>query len=146
MMADRTRNKRRSTLELPIAPMIDVVFLLLIYFIVSSTLKPQETDIAFSLPGTVIQSEPLEFADEPIVQINEQGSAILNDFVFDSPDDKVYQQLAATLSRYHQASRSNLSQSRVTLAPYDRAPHQAVVKVMDACALAGIEIVTFATD
>jgi len=142
----RSTNKRRSELELPIAPMIDVVFLLLIYFIVSSTIQPQETDIAFSLPGTVAQSSPIEFPDEPIIRITERGAAVLNELVFDSAGVAVHRELAAALSRYHQASKANLARSRVTLAPEDATPHQAIVKVMDACALAGIEIVSFATE
>ncbi len=40
----------------PIAPMIDVVFLLLIYFMVASTLEQQEADLSFQLPGTVEQT------------------------------------------------------------------------------------------
>ena len=40
----------------PIAPMIDVVFLLLIYFMVASTMEQQEADLSFQLPGTVEQS------------------------------------------------------------------------------------------
>ena len=47
---------------MPIAPMIDVVFLLLIYFMVSATLQRQEADISFGLPGTVEQADPLDTA------------------------------------------------------------------------------------
>jgi len=39
-----------STTELPIASLIDVVFLLLIYFMVTSSLKKSEADLGITLP------------------------------------------------------------------------------------------------
>ena len=37
--------------DIQMTPMIDCVFLLLIFFMVSSTFNRQEADISFSLPG-----------------------------------------------------------------------------------------------
>ena len=45
---------------LQIAPLIDVVFLLLIYFMVTATLRKSEADIGISLPGTVFQSQQIQ--------------------------------------------------------------------------------------
>ena len=56
----RLRKKPQDKPEIPIAPLIDAVFLLLIYFMVTSSLEKQEADISFELPGTVEQEEPLE--------------------------------------------------------------------------------------
>ncbi|WP_372798464.1 ExbD/TolR family protein, partial [Pontiella sp.] len=42
--------------ELQIAPLIDVVFLLLIYFMVSAQLKRTEADLDLALPGSVAVS------------------------------------------------------------------------------------------
>ena len=54
------RHKRQQPLEdaepaLDISSLIDVCFLLLIYFLVTSTIKPRESDLGLQLPGV---SEP----------------------------------------------------------------------------------------
>lgn len=135
---------RIGILELPIAPMIDVVFLLLFYFMVSATLQKQEADISFSLPGRIKQDEAIEMPDEQIVQILANGQALVNDYPYDSPETPRYWQLETMLNRFREASESNLVEARITLAPDDKTAHEMVVKVMDACSHAGIESVTFA--
>ena len=76
---------RFGSIELPIAPMIDVVFLLLFYFMVSATIQKQEVDISFSLPGRVEQDTPIEMPDEQIVRVLADGQALVNDYAYDSP-------------------------------------------------------------
>jgi biopolymer transport protein ExbD len=53
-------------------------------------------------------------------------------------------ELTAMLLRFKQASDANKVQAIVTIAPDDAVPQQIVVRVMDACARAGIEGVNFA--
>tara|TARA_B100000212_G_scaffold341974_1_gene326888 strand:- start:27714 stop:27905 length:192 start_codon:yes stop_codon:yes gene_type:complete len=53
----RGKRVRIGILELPIAPIVDVVFLLLFYLMVSSNLQKQEADISFSLSGRIQQDE-----------------------------------------------------------------------------------------
>lgn len=138
------RSKRGLVAELPISPLIDVVFLLLFYFLVSATIEKQETDISFTLPGAIKQSEPLEMPDEQVVQVMEDGQALVNDYPYDNPAALRYQELETMLHRFRQASEANLVEPRITIAPNDKTPHEMVVKVMDACSHAGIESVTFA--
>jgi len=133
-----------SSGELPIAPMIDVVFLLLIYFMVSSTIQRQEADIGFSLPAVVRTSEALSFPDEQTIQIDAEGRAWINGYAYDDPAEASFERLAAMLSRYRQAAESAGDVARVTLAPSGAAAHQSVVKVMDACQRAGLSELSFA--
>lgn len=129
--------------EFQIAPMIDCVFLLLIYFIMTSTLKRQEADISFQLPGTMEQNEPVEMPDEQFIEIREDGSVIVNDYTYGHISDSQLDRLVKMLSRYREASVANLSHPQVTIAPADTTPHFAIVKVMDACTHAKIESVNF---
>lgn len=129
--------------EIPIAPMIDAVFLLLIYFMVTSSLKRQEADISFQLPGTVEQSESLEMPDEQIIEINANNEVIVNDYRYDSPAKTRYLELAGMLTRFKQTADANKVEATVTIAPQDTVPHQIIVRVMDACSLAGIKAVNF---
>ena len=128
----------------PIAPMIDVVFLLLIYFMVSSTLEQQEADLSFQLPGTVEQTEPLDLPDEQIIEIRPDGQVVVNDYPYDQPDAARLDELASMLTRFREASSANKVEAIVTIAPADDVQHAQIVKVMDACSTAEIEAVNFA--
>lgn len=137
------KKKPEEKVTIPIAPMIDCVFLLLIYFMVSSTLQRQEADISFQLPGTVEQDEPLEMPDEQIIEITDQGQVIVNDYKYDNPQSTRYIELASMLTRFRQSSDANQVEALVTVAPSDGTAHQMIIKVMDAISLAGIEGVNF---
>lgn len=139
----RLKKRSEEKIGVPIAPMIDVVFLLLIYFMVSSTLERQEADLSFQLPGTVEQESPLDLPDEQIIEIREGGQVIVNEYPYDSPDALRLEELAAMLTRFREASDANKVEAIVTIAPAGSVSHQQIVKVMDACSLAGIEGVNF---
>lgn len=137
------KKKAEEKIGVPIAPMIDVVFLLLIYFMVASTLE-QEADLSFQLPGSVEQDEPLDLPDEQIIAIREDGQVMVNDYPYDSPELERYQELAAMLTRFREASTANKVEAIVTISPAESVSHAQIVKVMDACSLAEIEAVNFA--
>lgn len=145
-MAVALKKRARPRPAMPIAPMIDVVFLLLIYFMVSATLQRQEADISFGLPGTVEQADPLDLPDEQIIEIRADGQILVNEFSYGSAAEKRLTDLAVMLTRYGQSSRANRSDASVTIAPDDSVPHQWVVRVMDACASAGIDAIAFAME
>jgi biopolymer transport protein ExbD len=140
----KLKKKAEDKMGIPIAPMIDVVFLLLIYFMVSSTLEQQEADLSFQLPGSVEQDEPLDLPDEQIIEIREDGQVVVNEYPYDSPDLDRYTELAAMLTRFREASAANKVEAIVTISPAEAVPHAQIIKVMDACSLAGIEAVNFA--
>ena len=145
-MAVALRQRPRPRPTVPIAPMIDVVFLLLIYFMVSASLQRQEADISFGLPGTVEQSDPLDLPDEQIIEIHADGQIVVNEFSYGLATAVRLNDLATMLSRYRQASEANRADASVTIAPEDTVPHQWVIRVMDACAAAGIDAIAFAVD
>lgn len=140
----KLKKKAEEKVGVAIAPMIDVVFLLLIYFMVASTMEPQEADLSFQLPGSVEQDEPLDLPDEQIIEIRDDGQVIVNDYPYDDPEAQRYTELAAMLTRFREASTANKVEAIVTISPAELVPHAQIVKVMDACSLAGIEAVNFA--
>jgi len=139
----KLKKKPEEKVVIPIAPMIDCVFLLLIYFMVAATLQKQEADISFQLPGVVEQDEPIDMPDEQIIEVNGDGQVIVNDYAYDSPEAPRFTELAGMLSRFKQASDANKVEALVTIAPADGATHQTIVKVMDAVSIAGIQGVNF---
>jgi biopolymer transport protein ExbD len=141
--------KRRTTeekLEIPITPMIDAVFLLLIFFMVTTTLHRQEADISFALPGVAEQSEPVEMPDEQIIDIYTDGRVVLNSLEYDSPDSRDLPELLRMLQRFRETAEANNVEAMITINPAGDLEHQRVVDVLNACAAANIMNVTFAME
>ncbi len=141
--------KRRTLdekLEIPMTPMIDAVFLLLIFFMVTSTLHRQEADISFSLPGVAEQSEPVEMPDEQIIDIYADGRVVLNNLQYDSPDSRDLPELLDMLVRFKETADANRVDAMITINPAGDVQHQRVVDVLNACAAAEIGNVTFAME
>ena len=125
-------------------PMIDCVFLLLVFFMVSTTFNKQEADISFALPGTAAQSDAVEIPDEQIIQITEAGNVFLNDLEYDKPTDPDMPELVKTLTLFRQTADANQVPAMITIAPEDNVKQQRVVDVLNACTAAKIANVTFA--
>ncbi len=143
-MAIRLKKREHPPALFQIAPMIDVVFLLLIYFMVGTTLQKQEADITFTLPGVAETSESIDFPDEQVIEIQADGRIVVNETAYDSPTTERLVELTGMLMRFKQASDASHSTAAVTIAPDSTTSHQRIVRVMDACARAGITQVNFA--
>ncbi|MDR0993982.1 MAG: biopolymer transporter ExbD [Verrucomicrobiota bacterium] len=130
--------------EVAMTPLIDCVFLLLVFFMVSANFKAQEADISFSLPGTAAQSDAVDIPDEQIIQITENGNVFLNDLEYDSVTDPDMPELVKTLILFRQTAEANRVPAMITIAPEDKVKQQRVVDVLNACTAAKISNVTFA--
>jgi biopolymer transport protein ExbD len=67
--------KRRETIAPDITPLIDVVFILLIFFIVSSVFKKEELALVLNLPSSSAQEFEVE-TKEISIEINKEKIAI----------------------------------------------------------------------
>lgn len=139
------RKRPEPIVELQIAPMVDIGFLLLIFFMVSGKPQKPESDVGMKLPGTVSQSESVDIPDEQRIEIRGDGRVVLNEMILGEPGDAELKQLIATLKRFKEASDANKSEAMVTLAPDDKISHQRIIDVMNACAVADIHGVTFSS-
>ncbi|MFT5409512.1 MAG: biopolymer transport protein ExbD, partial [Verrucomicrobiales bacterium] len=68
--------------ELDISSLIDVSFLLLIYFIVTSTLQKRETDLSITLPSTV-PTDSTDPVDPLAIKIAMDGTITVDDIVLE---------------------------------------------------------------
>ena len=127
---------------LQIGPLIDVVFLLLIYFIVTSSLRSPEADLGISLPGSVAQSTTLSMPDEQIIEIGAAGGVNLNNNLFEDDGRRHLPELVEMLRRYRAASEAAGNMAMITIQADNETSHQRVIDVMNACAEAGIKHVT----
>jgi biopolymer transport protein ExbD len=138
------RRKDVQTVEMQMGPMIDMVFLLLVFFMVSAKPVKQESDINIGLPGTVAQEEALDIPDEQRIQIQPNGQILLNDQPMDAPQSPELPALLTTLKRFKESADSNKTEALITIDADDAANHQRIVQVLNACAQAKITGVTFA--
>lgn len=125
-------------------PMIDMVFLLLVFFMVSAKPVRPERDIPMGLPGQVAQAEAVDIPDEARVFIEPSGQVVLNEQNLDTPGGSDLPELRAVLTRFRISAENARSEALVTLAPHDEVPHQRLVDVLNACAEAGIKGVSLA--
>ena len=140
----RLRKKDVQTVEMQMGPMIDMVFLLLVFFMVSAKPIKQESDVNIGLPGTVAQEEVLDIPDEQRIQIQADGTIVLNDQPVEASQSQDLPNLTATLKRFKESADANKSEALVTIDADDQANHQRIVTVLNACAVANITGVTFA--
>jgi biopolymer transport protein ExbD len=140
----RRKQRRASVVEMQMTPMIDMVFLLLVFFMVSAKPVQPERDIPMGLPGQVAQEEIVDLPDEARVIIEPTGQVVLNEQNLDEPADTSLPELRAVLTRFRLSAENAKTEALVTLAPHDTVPHQRLVDVLNACAEAGIRGVTLA--
>jgi biopolymer transport protein ExbD len=140
------KRKDAQMVEMQMGPMIDMVFLLLVFFMVTAKPVKQESDINLGLPGTVSQEETLDIPDEQRITIRDDGQVILNEQPMDTPASEELPALLATLKRFKESADANKSEALITIQADDRAIHQRIVHVLNACAKAKITGVTFADD
>lgn len=130
--------------ELSISPLIDMTFLLLIYFICTCTLVKPEADLGIRLPGMVAQSTTVDMPDEQIIEIRQNGQVFLNDKEYDNASSQELPELLAVLIRYRLSSEASGNKALITIWAEDETIHQRVIDVMNACAGAKIKDVSFA--
>ncbi len=132
---------------LDISSLIDVCFLLLIYFLVTSTILPRERDLGLDLAG-IPNGQALKVIEPLYIRI-EGGGEILTGrpgmLQMMDPDASVREVplLAATLDLYATATRAADSTPLVQIDAADGAIQQRVIDVLNALAKAGIHSVTF---
>jgi biopolymer transport protein ExbD len=126
-----------------IAPMIDVVFVIMLFFMVMAGAVKVERELNTKLPGTAETSGPTDFVDEIIIHIAETGEVLLNDEPMDTPTSKDMTQLRGTLLRLKQGSDAAQAPTLVTVVSEPEAKYSRTIDVLDALAVAQIENVTF---
>jgi biopolymer transport protein ExbD len=140
----RMRRVQHDEVGMQIAPMIDVCFLLLFFYILTSKPMNPEADMSMTLPGTVLQEESLEIPDEQRISILEDGQVLLNEQRMDDPQSLDLPTLLRTLMRFKETTDANKSEALIIVDAVDDSHHQRIVDVLNVCARAGIRGVTFA--
>src|SRR6476620_9967487 len=136
-------NPNEGNFGFQIAPMIDVVFVIMLFFMVMAGAVRIENELNTQLPGTAQTSNSTEFVDGQIITISDTGEVSLNDEPFDSAGSKELPQLKATLMRLKQNSDAAKTAAVVTIISDEQAKYSRTIDVLDALAVARIDNVTF---
>ena len=137
------RRRPTENPEIPIAPMIDCVFLMLVYFMTTSSLEKAEADLAFPGGGTGVASDPLPAVDEQEIAIRADGIAAWNGSAFELLDPGGAASLRTRLQAFAATCADAGSKPSLRLLPDPATPHQAIVNLLDAVTLSGIETIYF---
>jgi len=140
------RRREEPTVELQIAPMADIGFLLLCFFIVSSKPPRHEADIGITLPGSISDEVSVEMPDEVRIAIRPDGGIEVNEAIIGKPGDREIQPLVTLLAKFREAADLNHHKALVTIDAANESNHQRIVDVLNACGHAGITGVTLSDD
>lgn len=125
---------RREEPDLNITPLIDVVFLLLIFFMVSTSFN-QEAEITIDLPKA--SSEKKNEQDQPLlINIDATGRYYIKSKMIGE------KALKSLLQRRASADKKGV---KLIISADAKSPHQSVVTVMDLARQLGILHLSFAT-
>lgn len=131
--------------ELDISPLIDVAFLLLIYFLVTTTLQKSEADLSLVLPGVAQEDSREVKIDQMLVKVDQAGVVYVNEEVADTdPENRALPNLTDRLSRYSAAAEVANTETQVIIDCDQEAVGQRFIDVLNVCAKAKIKNVSLA--
>lgn len=147
------RHKKYEALEsdqplLDISSLIDVCFLLLIYFLVTSTIAPRETDLDLKLPAYSVTADPQPVIDPMYIHITASGGIFTGldegkQVMDEDTSVRDLPLLSGALNLYASAAKAAGSKPLVQVHADDGASQQRVIDVLNALAGAEIGSVTF---
>ncbi len=129
------RPRKQDEPDVNLTPLIDVVFLLLIFFMVSTTFK-HEFEVGIELPES---SSEKALENTPVdITIDAQGRYYIDG----------HELISSKLETLKQALRKVAGDNRkmpIVISADSKTPHQAVITAMDAARQLGFSRLTFAT-
>lgn len=129
------RYKMPNPIGFQLAPMLDIVFLLLVFFVVTQTFEDDEPDLSITLPSAETPKPWENASNEIIVNIRKDGTVMINRQPYTMPE------LEEKLLSVARLDKTMLVRIRVD----EKAESGTVVHVMDACLKAGLNNVSFST-
>lgn len=128
--------RSRSDVEVNLTPLIDVVFLLLIFFMVSTTFT-KESQLSIDLPEA--SGEPISRSEKTLeISITRSGEFAINEVAL------VNNQLKTLISALQKVSAGDSTLPLIITAD-SATPHQAVVTAMDAAGQLGFSHLSITT-
>lgn len=133
------RFRRRSAPEIigfQIAPMVDVLIVLLCFFIATWSFARKEMELDVKVPAAQSAKEPVSTVNQTVLNVKQDGTVVWNRKPV--AQDELLPRLQSLARLYPDYA--------IILRGDERAAYKAIVSVLDTCRAAGIWNVAFATD
>jgi|ERR1051325_2217202 biopolymer transport protein ExbD len=134
------RQEEEQEFEFQIAPMVDVVFMLIIFFMLSAAVKSSEFELGMTLPGEAQPSKATPPTPIELV-IREDGAVLFNELEVGKPEDSKLEELQVRLKK---AIELFGDEQPVIIEPRPLSVHSRIVDVVNACAGARVKALSFA--
>ena len=132
------RNRQRENVDINLASLIDVVFVLLLFFVVTTTFT-RETQLRVELPEAASGTPPLETEQKLVeITISAEGVYSVNNHLLPKSD-------LATLTEALQKESGGDTKLPLAISADGKTPHQAVVTAMDAAGKLGFSSLRMTT-
>jgi biopolymer transport protein ExbD len=129
------QSRQPEPASMQLAPMIDIVFLLLIFFIVTWQFTRSETELSVSVPTAQEGAEPQRQVGEIVINILADGTVRIEGTTVDL--EKLLAKLAKIAGEF--------KNQPVRIRGDGGVAYQRIVEVIDTCQKAGIWNISFAT-
>jgi len=125
----------KNSLGFQMAPMVDIIFLLLIFFIAAAVYSQWESKLEIKVPTSKTAQHRARFPGEAIINIDKNGKFFLNSIEF-TPErlTSVLSQLAKTYPDQPVVIRAD-----------KKTPCSYLIQLLDICAATDIANISFAT-
>jgi biopolymer transport protein ExbD len=126
---------------LQIAPMLDVMFVLLLFYMVMAGSQTKEAELSVDLPAEGQPAAPQGTPPTPVyLKIGRNKQVYFNDSPVDTPASET---LPALEARLKAAVKQLGPKNPFIVVPDELSPHQRIVDVLNACVEAGVENLSF---
>ena len=144
----RVQAEETPNLGFQIAPMLDVVFVILLYFMVLAGTIKVEYEIKTTLPGSAEVATAVSDElppDEVVIGISAEGEVSMNDDPIGQPGDIKMNDLYVEMRNVADSALQAKTKVVVTVAAEENVKYDRIMNVLDVLAKAKISNVTFST-
>ncbi len=125
----RTFREEEEGFEVPLTPLIDIVFLLLVFFLVATSFTRKEIDQKVKLPESEGGTPQAVVRENLIINIREDGTLVVDGRIVEADA------LRILVSEWH----ARHPDKRVVIRGDGRVPYERVMKVMGLCKSLGVK-------
>ena len=123
-----------------IAPMVDVVFVLMLFFMAMAGAQVKEKELGVKLPSGVPPPDGRLLDTIVLVDISESGQVSVNNQPLATPEDR-------SLQRFRESVKGAIEQfgaeDTYLVRPQPSSKHERIVEVLNALSAAGVKKLTF---
>jgi biopolymer transport protein ExbD len=139
----KARRVQISEDRVDLTPMIDIVFLLLVYFMVTTSIVKEEADLGVTLPSSMAAPPDTPLPEQHYIDILIDGTTLLNGMPSDNPGNPDLPNLRRTLQGLKLSSDRAGLKTIVIIQPDPETYQQSVVNVLNVLKAVGIRSISF---